>query len=247
MDFYIACRAGDNEKILQYLTADNINTVFAPIDETPLSCAISSRNPKTVSLLLERGADVDQYVLQGFSSPLIFASVRGEFDMVTLLLQYGAKPDIQNIEGNTALHLAAEFGWADIVLKLLEYKAQPNVLNKNQDTPLHLASAHCNLSFSPRSHDYKLTLRYLLLSYEADKSAVNLQGLTFLDKAKKKNWSTPSDWDIQLLNLYKKTELTKMLVSHSSVPTFLTAFSKNNEPTQKNDEIISSVQKLTLS
>lgn len=246
MDFYTACRAGDTQKILQYLTAENINTVFTPIDETPLSCAISSHNPKAVSLLLERGADVDQDILQGFSSPLMFASARGEFDMITLLLQYGAKPDFQNIKGNTALHNAAELGWADIVLKLLEYKAQPNILNKNRDTPLHLASAHCNLSFSPRDHDYKLTLRYLLLSYDADKSAENLQGLTFLDKAKKKNWSMPVDWDAQLLNLYKKTELTKMLVSHSSVPTFLTTFSKNNESPPKTDKIIPSAKKLTL-
>lgn len=247
LDIYDACIAGDNEKVLQLVNQQNVNAPYHLLGETPLYFAISNDHFSTVSILLQAGADVNQSALHGFFTPLIYACARGSLDIATLLLQYKADPNIQDARGNTPLHSAAENGWADIVLKLLEYKAKPNIINENRDTPLHLAAAYCRITEAKRNYDYKLTVKYLLSSYEADSSAENLQGETFLTKAKKKCWSMPPDWESQLFNIYQETQSIRMLVLNSSVPTFLTAFPKKNDPAKKTDEPIPTLNKLTLS
>lgn len=247
LDLYDACIAGDNEKVLKFVNAENVNAPYHLLGETPLYFAISNDHFSTVAILLNAGADVNQSALHGFFRPLTFASARGSSDIVNLLLQYRANPNIQDAHGNTPLHNAAEHGWADIVLKLMEYKAKPNIINENGDTPLHLAAAYCRTTDAQRNYDYKLTVKYLLSSYEADTNAKNLQGETFLTKAQKKSWSRPSDWESQLFNIYQETKSIRMLVLNSSVPTFLTAFPTNSLPAKKMDEPIPTFNKLTLS
>lgn len=55
------------------------------------------------------------------------------------LLVGGFDPDTPDTEGLTALHIAAQRGYADIALKLLEYGASTRSRDKIGRTPMHLA------------------------------------------------------------------------------------------------------------
>ena len=76
-------------------------------------------------------------------SALQYASMKGNKDMVELLLRKGAfvsdKPPV-NREGNKALHLASKYGYLDIVELLLANGADPKELNDEGQTAMDLAT-----------------------------------------------------------------------------------------------------------
>lgn len=47
--------------------------------------------------------------------------------------------DVQNDKGDTALHMAARWGYEGIIQVLLENGASTDLLNRNKDSPLHCA------------------------------------------------------------------------------------------------------------
>ena len=69
-------------------------------------------------------------------TPLMAAAITGQSDAATLLLTKGAKPDIQNKEGSTALHMAAFFGYLEIVNAMVASGADVNARNERSETPL---------------------------------------------------------------------------------------------------------------
>ena len=57
-------------------------------------------------------------------------------EIVELLLDSGADPNIKNYRGNTALMMASVKGYSDIVRLLLERNADPNIQNNEGYTSL---------------------------------------------------------------------------------------------------------------
>ncbi len=101
-------------------------------------------------LLVANGADVDARwgenvdPLSGAAhmigtTPLMFASQRGEAEMVTFLLDRQADVVAKNESGQTALHFAAQYGQRDVVESLLKANADVNALTREAKTPLDLA------------------------------------------------------------------------------------------------------------
>ncbi len=64
---------------------------------------------------------------------------------LAFLLGRGARPDMQNSKGETALCLAAELGWMDGAELLLSHGATVDLANERGETPLILAVENHNV------------------------------------------------------------------------------------------------------
>jgi ankyrin repeat protein len=62
-----------------------------------------------------------------------------DYNWLSFLLARGARPDLQDNEGTTALMLAAQLGWVEGAEALLVRRANPNLGNNRGETPLILA------------------------------------------------------------------------------------------------------------
>lgn len=96
--------------------------------------------------LLKQGADVNsreqngQLALMGYNL-LLWASSKGHFEMVKLLLSYGADVNSTDIQNRSPLIMAAAGGYMDIAVLLLESGADPCSYSKQKDTVLMAAAA----------------------------------------------------------------------------------------------------------
>ncbi|WP_410525987.1 ankyrin repeat domain-containing protein [Rickettsia endosymbiont of Cantharis rufa] len=71
-------------------------------------------------------------------TPLHFAANYGNYFIVALLLSYGANPNIQNNNGETALHFAAINGCVRTIECLIKSGAIIDSFDKFERTPLEL-------------------------------------------------------------------------------------------------------------
>ena len=86
---------------------------------TGLMYASSGPFSGTVELLLKKGAEVNvQGKLEGFTA-LMTAAAEGQLEVVRLLLVYGADPDLEDKDGDTAESFARQKGHS-VVVELLE-------------------------------------------------------------------------------------------------------------------------------
>ena len=114
--------------------------------ETALHRAASCAHDATLAqCLIDSGANLNIKDNEG-DTPLICAVIASrndetdvvtDLDVVRALLAKGADPDIQNEDGETALHLAASCAHdAKLAQFLIDFGADPNIKNDDGDTPL---------------------------------------------------------------------------------------------------------------
>jgi ankyrin repeat protein len=94
-------------------------------------------DPEVARWLIEHKADVNARIAGG-ATPLMHAGHAPE-EFLKVLLANGAQPDLQDTNGNTALHYAAYDSQTNSVAVLLENRANPNIQNNAGFTPLDLA------------------------------------------------------------------------------------------------------------
>ena len=150
--------------------------LFTSYKDTPLMLACQSHNMDAVNFLLNKGADVNLQDRDGKSAlhfacsdicywliqnladvnmgdnhnwtPLMRASWNRDVKKVAMLIENGAKVDLRDVNGNTALHHAVRNSYyshectPEICLALLTAKAS-HLCNSQGWTPLLLASENC--------------------------------------------------------------------------------------------------------
>ena len=91
-----------------------------------------------ISLLSSFQANVNYQGYPKGATPIIWAAFKGHKDVVLLLLDRGADPNLASDAGWTPLHRAAFMGHKDVVLLLLDRGADPNMATNQGETPLAL-------------------------------------------------------------------------------------------------------------
>jgi hypothetical protein len=109
---------------------------------TPLGelCYAAERGDvAAINTLLKTRPNLLNQEFHGTTTPLQFAVFFQKSEAVSVLLNYGANPNIADNRGQTPLHVAASRGYKDIVQMLLDHKASMNVCDQRGMTALDLA------------------------------------------------------------------------------------------------------------
>jgi ankyrin repeat protein len=100
------------------------------------SAAGGNGDVQTVQAYLDRGTDVNLKDQAG-ATPLHYAAAAGRLQIVQLLLERGANPNVRTITTEqTPLHMAAMAGHAKVVQLLLNHKARATLSDAQGKTPL---------------------------------------------------------------------------------------------------------------
>jgi ankyrin repeat protein len=135
--------------------------------DNPASNAINARDPKT-----------------GEGALHILVRERN-LEWLAFLLSRGARPDLQDNDGGTALGMAAQLGWIDGATQLLARGARVDLPNNRGETPLILVVQSRQLSQADR-----LAMVELLIDQGADpRRQDSFAGYSALDYARQESRS----------------------------------------------------------
>ncbi len=130
----------------ELLTCENINEPNH-LGYSPLFIAVQTGNSELVSLFLKNKPVVNVNLKNTRfpkETPLILAARKAKFDILQILLENEADPNVQNGSGESALHVAITSMREDMVKLLLTYGADqdlPDLKNKAPPPLFH----HCGL------------------------------------------------------------------------------------------------------
>ena len=122
---------------------DNNNNNVTDNYSDRLREAVNDGDTETVKLLLEEGANVNQFDMEGWT--LLHDAIRmNRIEICKLLLEKGANVNQFDMEGWTPLHVATRINRIEICKLLLEKGAEVNPVTKSGRfaglTPLHVAT-----------------------------------------------------------------------------------------------------------
>jgi ankyrin repeat protein len=137
---------------------------------TPLLFAVRDGNAESVNALLKAGADVNQVSAGDHTSPLLMATINGQFDIAKTLLAKGASPKLASDAGNTPLYATINVQWAAKSLY-----PQPTAQLKQQTTYLELMEALLKAGADPNA---RLSKHLWYMSFNFDLLGVNTTGAT---------------------------------------------------------------------
>ena len=141
IDRFEAAALSGRVRVAQEIDADpGYLTAESGFGWTPLHFAAYGGNLEVAKLLLDRGAPIDRRANTKFrNTPLQVSLLTGEEEMAAFLVARGADVRIEQDEGFTALHEAAQIGSEKLIALFLDAGADPNSRGKDGRTPLALA------------------------------------------------------------------------------------------------------------
>ncbi|PVV14328.1 MAG: hypothetical protein B6D72_04155 [gamma proteobacterium symbiont of Ctena orbiculata] len=111
-----ATKAGKSDAVSLLLTAGASPDIGDRLGRTPLNMAVSV--PKKVSqLLIQAGADINQRNAGG-ATALMLAAGNGRQDLVSLLLDAGARLDLKDYQGNSVVDWSRRGGFDELTRRL---------------------------------------------------------------------------------------------------------------------------------
>lgn len=120
IDFFLKSGANVNPEVIATMEVQGLGGAF------PLYTATRKENLSIIKKLLKRGADVNRFPPNGWTS-LKSAAQQGNLEIVKVLLDAGADPNISDDTNYTPLMNAVSGEHEDIVKILLKFNADPNV------------------------------------------------------------------------------------------------------------------------
>src|SRR3989454_4241074 len=183
-----------HEEVVEYLLAKGADVNFVPPSTgfTALTGAVSQRHGRVADLLVRRGAEVNhQY--EGTLPPLIVAAAQGDLNLVRLLLDHGADPNLGGMEGKSALDLAKGKGSREIA----EVLRQHGATRWRPETPMDPSSAAGpdaktiveRVRRALNAHDIEGLLALVDPEYESEQPAHPDRTFSGREQVRK-NWST---------------------------------------------------------
>ncbi len=135
-----------------------------------LHFAVRQGHRATVEALLAAGADVNQQSAGDHTSPLLMASINGQYDLAMLLVSHGADPRLASDAGNTPLYATVNTQWAP----RSDYP-QPTAQLQQKTSHLVLMEA---LIAKGANVNARLTKHLWFMMYNFDILGVNTEGAT---------------------------------------------------------------------
>ncbi|KAF2895060.1 hypothetical protein ILUMI_11113 [Ignelater luminosus] len=142
----------------------------ASCSERPLHFSIKYGRLKSFCRLLHK-ANVNLGDNSG-NTPLHFAVMHQQVNMISLLLSKGADINLRNHNGETPFYIGVKHGYYEIVSILLDYGADINLQNHEGNTPLITVMSVANKA------SQELDIINLLLSADANVNIKNVNGET---------------------------------------------------------------------
>jgi|GEM_PF-7054164 FOG: Ankyrin repeat len=164
----------------------------------PLLTAATNKDPQSIRIMLECGADPNEQSVADGMTPLMAAVWEGSAEAVKLLLEYGAAPNTADKDKWTALFHAAHKGNMPFVDKLLIFGADPgkrDIYNKTPSvkakeaghiklaeklTPAGMDQEISKAALYVRSSSYDDLENWILEGYEINAGLANGSGLLHL-------------------------------------------------------------------
>ena len=137
---------------------------------------------KATGIINQPGTTVVNTARDGAGEYAVHIVTRGrDYTWLSYLLGKGARPDVQNAKGETALSLAAQIGWTEGAELLLSSGATVDLPNQRGETPLILAV-----------HGHSLPMVRLLLNGGANPNKTDhVAGYSALDYARQDSRDAP--------------------------------------------------------
>ena len=135
-----AASFGGHEDIVRTLhgAGVDVNSIGGSQRGTALVCAVAAGRVSTVSLLFELG--LNQGPSKDIANAMISASMKGDHEMLSLLLKQGADINACGLKRSgetwTPLQVAAHRGDLDLVEFMIQRKVDPNAIGGLYSTPL---------------------------------------------------------------------------------------------------------------
>ncbi|XP_077980292.1 transient receptor potential cation channel subfamily A member 1-like isoform X2 [Glandiceps talaboti] len=196
---HVAARRGQQEATEVLTVARGASVNVRDYDGmTPLHhAACTHGNVNLCNFLIENGADIRCKEINDIT-PLMFAAIRGNMEIMKLILEVGRDMDISpgllmadvDDEGSNALHLAVARGHLQAAKLCLESGADIESSKHNGFTPLHIAAV---------SGNYIMTA--LLLENGSKVNAKDDEHMTPLHRA----------------SMYSRVDIMKLLVMESAI------------------------------